>query len=68
MWPYMYKREREYLQKEFLKIEVLQQKYETTKLDSVILWAEAVVYYISDIEHIYVQKKNRRFTRRNPQD
>ena len=40
----MYKRKIEDLHEESLKIEVLQQQYETTKLESVILWAEAVVY------------------------
>lgn len=52
----IYKREKEDLQKESLKIEVLQQQYETTKLESVILWTEAAVYYISDLEHICLQK------------
>ena len=51
----VYKRKIEDLQEEPLKIEVLQQHIETAKLDSIILWAKAAVYYILDIEYICVQ-------------
>ena len=46
----MYKRRIEDLQEGNLKIEVLQQQNEIAKLDNVILWAKAAVYYILDLE------------------